>query len=59
MELVDPAIKESPFIKSISLEITGIYEYSVFMLRLCDGDIDLMEKDDQTEIKIKIGRAHV
>ena len=53
MDTIDPAIRELPFIKSISLEITGIYEYSVFMLRLCDGDIDLMEKDSQTDIKIK------
>lgn len=50
---IDPRIKEHPFIKSTSLEITGIYEYSVFMLGLCDGDIDLMEKDSKIDIKIK------
>ncbi len=53
MENVPDNIKQHPFIKSISLEITGIYEYSVFMLGLCDGEIDLMEKDSQTDIKIK------
>ncbi len=53
MENIDPDIKEHPFIKSISLEITGIYEYSVFMLKLCDGDIELMITNKQTDIKIK------
>ena len=53
MENVPDDIKQHPFIKSISLEITGIYEYSVFMLGLCDGEIDLMEKDSQTRYKNK------
>tara|TARA_B100000073_G_scaffold347442_1_gene361817 strand:- start:1243 stop:1809 length:567 start_codon:yes stop_codon:yes gene_type:complete len=53
MENIDPVMKEHPFIKSIPLEITGIYEYSVFMLALCDGDIDLMTRTPQTERKIK------
>ena len=53
MENMDPDMKEHPFIKSIPLEITGIYEYSVFMLALCDGDIDLMTKTLKTERKIK------
>lgn len=53
MDTIDPAIRELPFVKSISLEITGIYEYSVFMLALCDGEIELMQKDSKTDIKIK------
>ena len=53
MENVPADIKQHPFIKSISLEITGIYKYSVFMLGLCDGEIELMEKDSNTDIKIK------
>ena len=53
MENIHPDMKEHPFIKSIPLEITGIYEYSVFMLALCDGDIDLMTKTLKTERKIK------
>ena len=35
---------ELPFNKSISLEITGICTNTCFLLRLWDGDIDLMEK---------------
>ena len=52
MELIDPVIKELPFIKSISLEIIGIYEYSVFMLKLCDNDIELAVKTPITDRQI-------
>ena len=53
MEFIDPVIKESPFIKSISLEIIGIYEYSVFMLKLCNNDIELAVKDSLTDRTIR------
>ena len=53
MENLPDDIKQHQFIKSISLEITGIYEYSVFMLRLCDGEIELMVRDSKTDRKIK------